>query len=254
MTVRTGRGRAAALARACAATAVVVATAACGTETGGPESSGDPTMARETEAAETPTGASSDVPTPIPTATRPAPVTEPSERAAGFARRLLPAARLPGFNRSFTWRTTATTRNEGRQLAGRCHKFELMSIGAWKVARRGYAPTVDSPGSASATVVEFPDEKTAKRAYAVLDSWREDCPRDHDGDPKVGDFVDVRLPGGAMGGWYLLTYGDTFDAQGFARRGDRIVVLQLATEGQDYNYPRGKEPMVKALKKAVTLL
>jgi hypothetical protein len=57
----------------------------------------------------------------------------------------------------------------------------------------------------------------------------------------------------------MLTYGPAsgetdddayFDAQGLARVGKRISVLQMRLVGQDYNYPSGHEPMVQAVRTA----
>ncbi len=127
----------------------------------------------------------------------------------------------------------------------------MTSIGASKVVRRTYAPARPSPSSASALIAAFPDTKTAKRAYAVLSAWRDQC--DEVQESGVGSFRSVTLRS-ATGGWYLLTGEATFDAQGVVRRGARIAVLAMKTEGQDYNYPRGREPMVAFLQRASALL
>ena len=222
----------------------------CGTATGDPDQAvGEPTDPAPTTAADTTT------PSVEPTEeTPPAPqeTEEPvTARPTGLKARLLPASKLPGFNADFSWKTTSTSTGEGADLGGTCHKFAMTSIGASKVVRRAYAPVETSPSSAGALVAEFPDAKTARRAYAVLGSWREQC-SSHVG-AEVGDFTSVPLDP-ATGGWFLLTSGTTFDAQGFVRRGARIAVLTMKTEGQDYDYPAGKEPMATALKRAAALL
>jgi hypothetical protein len=109
----------------------------------------------------------------------------------------------------------------------------------------------------------FPDDVTARRAFAVLTSWRAKCAerlRSKD-QPRVGALRDVRVPGGA-GAWYLLTYGPVqgdrdaqwFDAQGMALVGSRIALVELLLAGQDYNYEPGSEPMVAAVRRAAAKL
>lgn len=127
----------------------------------------------------------------------------------------------------------------------------MTSIGAMRVVRRTYAPADVSgpPSSASDLVAEFPDTKTAKRAYAVLTAWHDKC----GGDRTVGDLRPVDV-GAGTGQWYLVTAGTSFAAQGFSRLDARIAVLTMTTQGQDYDYPPGHEPMVKALQRATVLL
>jgi len=234
--------------RALALVAAAALMTGCGTATGDPDDAvGEPTNPAPATTAETPTP-SEEATAETPPAAEEEPVTA---RPTSLKTRLLPASKLPGFNADFAWRTTSTSAGEGADLGGTCHKFAMTSIGASKVVRRAYAPVVASPSSAGALVAEFPDVKTAKRAYAVLGSWREQCSSHVDAE--VGDFTAVPLDP-ATGGWYLLTAGTTFDAQGFARRGARIAVLTMKTEGQDYAYPAGKEPMAIALKRAAALL
>jgi hypothetical protein len=229
-----------------AVVAIAVLAAGCGTQTGQTAAtSAKPTHEVPAEPSTTPTTTAS---THASSAT-PAVVERPSALKA----RLLPAETLPGFTRTFGWRTASTTAVEGADLAGTCHRFAMTSAGAWKVVRRTYAPAVASPSSGSELVAQFPDVKTAKRVYAVLTSWHDKCAEQLTGNPTIGDLVTVPL-GTATGGWYLLTYGSTLDAQGIVRNGDRIAVLMLRTEGKSYRYPAGKEPMVTALKRASELL
>jgi hypothetical protein len=127
---------------------------------------------------------------------------------------------------------------------------------------RRYRPPADastSHDSAGELVATFPDPATARRAYAVLDSWRGTCAdrlrrfRHRD----VGAVRDVPV-GAGRAGWHLLTYGPVagdpdaqlFDAQGSALVGRRIALVSLVLAGQDYNYPAGREPMVTALQRA----
>lgn len=181
--------------------------------------------------------------------------------------RLLTAEQLPGFSDEWTWQEGRTARREGRDPFGTCHEFAMTSIGATRVVTRDYS--VGAPGesgegsSASHLVAEFADDVTARRAHDVLRAWRSEC-RDNLRDyqrAEVGGLrpVHVAGPAGADAGWYLLTYGPPangdsgsayFDAQGTTRVGTRVSVLQMRVVGQDYNYPRGEEPMVEAVRTA----
>lgn len=216
----------------------------------------DETVAESTTSPTTSPNTTTEIPSPTPTAT-PTPTqsntASPPRSRIPLEQRLLAAALVPGFNEEFKWRDLDTVRDEGESLAGMCQRFSLTSIGATKAVRRDYAPAEGSTGRASEVVAQFPDAKTANSAYSVVRSWHENCPVDHDGDPDVGEFSEVGLTE-ATGGWYLLTYGETFRAQGVAVRGDRMATVVLTTEGQDYNYEPGKEPMVEALSKAAALL
>jgi hypothetical protein len=180
--------------------------------------------------------------------------------ATGFRGKLLPSTEMPGFNEQFTWRERRTRGGEGRMPFGTCQKFAMTSIGATKVAVRTFRPGTESPGSAASNLVaEFADEMTAKRAYEVLRSWREQC-KDQLAKytrSTVGKLQSVPVEGGVTGDWYLLVYGPAgdpdsayFDAQGMTRSGKTISMVELRLVGQDYNYPRGQEPMVDAVQKA----
>jgi hypothetical protein len=129
---------------------------------------------------------------------------------------------------------------------------------------RGYLPRhAGARDVASELVAAFPDDVTARRAFAVLTSWRAKCAdrlrgKEH---PRVGALQDVRVRGGS-GAWYLLTYGPVrgdpdaqwFDAQGMALVGSRIALVELLLAGQDYNYEPGTEPMVAAVRRAAAKL
>jgi hypothetical protein len=178
---------------------------------------------------------------------------------------------VPGLNQESAWQTRITTRQEGRPVFGTCHRFPMTSIGAERVAVRRYAdagsPGTSSPATAPRAanmVATFADEKTAKRAYAVLEAWRSQCDelladrvRPQVGRPRV-----LQETGDVSAAWYLLRYGPVpgdreaayFDAQGMARVGDHISVLTMRVAGQDYNYEPGSEPMVAAVRASVTEL
>lgn len=215
-----------------------------------------PSSAAETES--TPVEETSEA-TPSSPATSETPTQAP---VATLSDRLLPGEEVPGFNEEFRWVTGRTRTSEGRALFGTCQRFGITSIGATEVAVRDYRPAQpdqgNPPAEAGELVAEFPDTTTARRAFAVLKSWRQQCADRLPGRPHhVGALESVSVDGGT-GGWYLLTYpssgGDPdagfFDAQGIAVVGTRIVMLELRNVGQDYNYEAGQEPMVAAVQRA----
>lgn len=174
-----------------------------------------------------------------------------AQRPAGAFGRLLAAERLPGFGTATAWTVERSTKSEGARLAGTCHRFALTSIGAMKVVRRTFVPTSeDASGAASESVATFPDAKTAKRAYAVLSSWREQCADQVETGVTVGDLQPLSLRR-ATGGWYLLSAEGTVDAQGFVRKGARLAVLTITG---DEPATTGKNPMAVGLKRAAALL
>ena len=248
------------------------------------ENSADPDRPQELPSQSTPTSAE---PTESASATEAASATEtpaqspsqspsPSEETTVadepkmLAALPLPAKELPGFNEQFTWKVKANRAREGRRPFGTCHKFAMTSIGATNAAVRTYAPARRDAGATAANLVAtFPDVKTAKRAYEVLKSWRTQCGEElsrHDS-RDIGQLQPVDLPAGTpptkvSASWYLLIYGPAksdpdagyFDAQGLARVGKMISVLEMRLVGQDYNYELGQEPMVGAVTASVARL
>lgn len=218
--------------------------------------------------AETPTPSPSPKEQPTPTETSsPAVPTPTAEQAAARVRlrdRLPTADQVPGFDDDFRWRNGGTRAREGRDPFATCHKFAMTSIGAMRVAVRDYRPrTAGSDGSASALVAQFPDAMTARRAYAVLTSWRGQCEEELTGYEyrDVGALRSMSVSTG-VAGWYLLSYGPAegdpdsgyFDAQGLTRVGSRVTVLQMRQVAQDHDYPAGAEPMVAFTRRANDLL
>jgi hypothetical protein len=207
---------------------------------------------------------------PSPTEESSAPTGGPSQTAtsgpSGSLRsRLLTADELPGFNEEFRWAQGSTRPENPSTSFGTCQRFGILSIGAEQVLVRRYRPAAGPAGMdrAGELVAKFPDELTARRAFAVLKAWRGKCAdrlaRYMRSD--VGALQDVSS-GGGTAGWYLLTYGPVkgdpdsqfFDAQGMALVGSRIAMVSMVLAGQDYNYEPGQEPMVSALRRAAQKL
>lgn len=188
----------------------------------------------------------------------------PDAAVGGPGGRLLAAADVPGFNDEFRWAAGATRTREGRALFGTCQRFAVTSIGATSVAVRDFHPAqagqLNPPDAAGELVAELPDSATARRAFAVLTSWHQQCRDRVPARGRVGTLRDVPVDGGT-GSWYLITYPSRtsrddafFDAQGMAVVGSRIAMVKLRLLGQDYNYEPGQEPMVAALQRAAARL
>lgn len=247
----------------CAAPAV----AGCGASDGGTSGAPSPSASRSASS----TSVSADPTSPSATrtspASRPSPTSRTSPAPPGLAGRLLPATAVAGLNDGYRWREAGTGTGEPTRLFGTCQRFAMTSIGAERVAVRHYLPAGAAfrmaGDHAGELVAAFPDETTARRAFAVLRAWRGRCadrlPGHRSSD--VGDLQDVPVTGGS-GGWYLLTYGPVkghpgtryLDAQGIAVVGSRIAVLSMVKVGEDYDYEPGHEPMVGTLRRAAGLL
>ena len=261
------------LASGLAALALTAGLAGCGSTDDDTDVTGSQPSSTPTSSPKQPTASDTveESPTPSPSPTRSvspsvSPAVEAPEDteepvAPGIVGKLLTAEEVPGFNDAFTWQESATRRREGRRPFATCAKFAMTSIGAMNVAVRSYTAADGSSGSsASNLVAEFGDEMTAKRAYAVLKSWREQCEEELQRFDRVevGRLESVPLDGeDAVGDWYLLTYGPApepetgyFDAQGMTLAGSTISLVQMRLVGQDYDYRAGQEPMVAAVQEA----
>lgn len=214
--------------------------------------------------------AGSDGGTSSATATRTSPTSRTSSAGParpGLAGRLLPASAVAGLNDGYRWREAGTGTGEPKRLFGTCQRFAVTSIGAERVAVRHYLPAGaafrKAGDHAGELVAAFPDETTARRAFAVLRAWRGRCADRLPGHKSsdVGDLQDVAARGGT-GGWYLLTYGPVkgdpgaryYDAEGIAVVGSRIALLSMVKVGEDYDYEPGHEPIVGTLRRAAGLL
>lgn len=119
-----------------------------------------------------------DVVTPDRTNDRPSRALDRDEEpTGGLAERLLPAAALTSPAPDLAWDAVHTELHEPRALAGSCHRFPLVSVGAIRVAHRAYV--LGQPRAPRATaehvVARFADARTAWRAYEVLLAWQADC-------------------------------------------------------------------------------
>lgn len=181
---------------------------------------------------------------------------------ATLPERLLTADELPTLRGAGAWAAIGTSGREPRALAGTCHRFSMLSVGAMRVAHRDYRATGGAGARADQLVASFADAKTAWRAFEVLKSWHDDC-----GDQlRKWDRHDVgplRPVGGTGEGHsYLLGYGPVngdagasyFDSEGLVRVGNRVAVLRIAYAGESYPYPRDEEPIDAAVRAAAAKL
>lgn len=177
--------------------------------------------------------------------------------------RLLDAEEMPGVTDDLAWTAGSTATREPEELAGTCHRFAMLSIGAMRVAHRDYAAADGSDARADELVASFADAKTAWRAFEVLKSWQSDCDEtlsrwEHH---EVGPLRTV-LAGPGEAHSYLLTYGPAdgaadsshFDAEGFVMVGNRIAVLRIDYVGQDNPYAEGEDPVTTAVRAAAAKL
>ena len=194
-----------------------------------------------------------------PTTTRPTP---PASSAAGRARAaLIKTAELPGFNEEWVWDRHRTLRGPGEEPPPVCSVTSMISIGGVVASRTDYRSSLSEDASAVQVTAVFPDEETAVTAEQVLVAWHDRCQQrvDKQGleDAKVTATAEVKTDVGPGLQW-MTTYRPVpgepdavwFNAEGFVRSTDMITYLVIRNPGQDYTYPRGKEPIDNALKVA----
>ncbi len=168
---------------------------------------------------------------------------------------------MPGVTSDVAWTEGSTATQEPEELAGTCHRFAMLSIGAMRVAHRDYTAADGSGARADELVASFADAKTAWRAFEVLKSWHEDCDEtlsrwEHH---EVGPLRTVSTDAGDAH-TYLLRYGptegdaDTFDAEGLVMAGNRIAVVRMVHAGQDPDAPDLEEPITAAVRAAAAEL
>ena len=180
---------------------------------------------------------------------------------------LLSPAEMPGLNAQHRWRAVGTENRERREPVWACQVTDFFSIGATDVWVRRF---VGRPGGAqSATarsaVITFVDKVSARRAYAVLQSWHDRCEEQLREDFRRVEVdasaTAVDVPGG-QAEWRLAIYGPApgdpdagfFDATGYVLEGKRISLTTMVSVGQDYNYPPGEEPIVGAVRNSAIKL
>jgi hypothetical protein len=222
-------------------------TAGCGTGTAmtAEEPAGDAsgrTTTPSRSAAVTPSRTATATATPTASASATGTAGEPARTTS--AGRLLTAEQLSASTGDRSeWLVQRTVRAEPAEPVSRCHRFGLTSIGALRVAARTFrAADPATTADAVSLVARFPDPKTARRAYAVLESWHARC-KGHLADQQPGEVGALHevpvTPSGASAGSYVLTYGPDeagaswAEAQGLVRVDNLIALVSLRAPADD---------------------
>ena len=215
----------------------------------------EPSKARATQSPEaTKTVTEEPTPSPSPSASASqstSPSSSPSASPASTPQAaLLTAAEMPKLNSSSPWKV-GRTGPAGTRPFGLCQKFDLLTIGATEAVERTFTHEGDTAGQ---QVAEFADAQTAVRASKVLEAWHRSCAgRIRGQSVRVRPITDVAVTKGT--GWnYLVSFERRgtghFHSLGVVLSGPRMTVLRMDHDGQDHNYPPGKDPMELAVKGA----
>lgn len=182
-------------------------------------------------------------------------------RPVDVASQLLPANRMGKLNAEWTWLVGKDFDIEPEGLVS-CNRFGLEVLGAENVAVRQYTSDLDAGVRAHHLVASFADDVTARRAYSVLESWREGCQQRLERKSKGRDGIRVSAPDPVRGAGdtatsYLVITpnpkGASLIEDVAAARDGRIVHLAVVElEGDDYNYPRGRTPAGIAVRNAAS--
>ncbi len=206
----------------------------------------EPTATESSSTEPTPT----ESPSASPSATTsPSASTAPTPQAA-----LLTAAEMPQLNSTSKW-TQGRTGPVSTRPFGLCQKFDLLTIGALDAVQRTFTHDTDIAGQ---QVADFPDAQNAVRASKVIEAWQRDCAKRVRGNNvQVRAIKDVPVAKG-KGWWYLVSFESRdeghFHSLGLALSGTRMTLIRMDHDGQDHNYPPGKDPMQLAVKAAAAKL
>ncbi len=179
-----------------------------------------------------------------PTAT-PAPAgTGPT---GGPASDLLTAAELPRLGAASPWRAGGTV-TVGSDSFGACQKFDALTLGAREGVERRFSGT---DATAAQQVLDFPDTQNASRAAQVIASWHRDCQGRLPGEGgRVRPRAAVPVATGSAW-WYLATWEQAgtgkVETFGLALNDTRLTLLRMDHDGQDHNYPDGRDPLQRGL-------
>lgn len=224
-----------------------------------------------TSATSEPTAAPSSSPTvasSAPSSSEPAttvgtttsePSAPPAPAALDLPALLLPADRVGKLNQEWRWFAGNDFDAEPDRLVA-CHRFGLADTGAEEVAVREYTSDLDAEVRAHHLVAGYPDEVTARRAYAVLESWHSSCERrlERRAKGRDGVYVSPTDPVSTAAG-RALTYvtiqptatgSSSIENVGIARDGRVVTVVVVRLEGDDFNYPRGRTPAAITVRNA----
>ena len=180
---------------------------------------------------------------------------------------LLRAREMPGLNEQHSWQTVGTSNEEKPQPVWACQVTDFSSIGATDVWVRRFVgqPGGGDSAKARSAVISFADPQSAARGFAVLRAWHDRCEdqlkQKHKRVRVDASPTDVPVSSGDAE-WRMAIYGPVpgdpdagfFDATGYVKKGSRISLVTMVSVGQDYNYPRGQEPIVGAVQSSAIKL
>lgn len=162
-----------------------------------------------------------------------------AEPSGAILDRLLPAARWTSPSPGLEWGTVRTELHEPRALAGSCHRFPLVSLGAIRVAHRAYVlgPPAAPRAGAEHVVARFADPRTAWRAREVLLAWQAGCTETLAGTPRLRVFPVQDLAHRVHR--YAVAWGsDAASARlredvALVREGTRLALLRVTASATD---------------------
>ena len=179
---------------------------------------------------------------------------------ADVAAMLLPATRMGKLNAEWTWSSGNDFDTEPANLTA-CHRVELEVIGAEDVAVREYTSRLDAAVRAYHLVASLPDDVTARRAYSVLQSWRDGCRQrlerraQGEDDVHVSPAEPLRTAADSASSYVVFqptaTGSARIDNVASALDGSLVHLVVVRVEGNDFNYPRGATPAAVGVRNAV---
>jgi hypothetical protein len=161
-----------------------------------------------------------------------------------LAEHLIAAADLP----RVAHRTWALADGRSSDAAvGACQKTGLAAIGAVATTSRSFTAV---RAAATQVVARFADAASARRAHAVLESWRADC-QDRVAGRTVGPLEPLEVAAGAAGSYRSTWTPDGRAARvaglGILRSGDYVTLVEVTA--RDRAYPDRWEPARAAVRR-----
>ena len=160
---------------------------------------------------------------------------------------------MPQLNSTSPWKV-GRTGPAGTRPFGLCQKFDLLTIGATEAVERTFTHEGDTAGQ---QVAEFADAQTAVRASKVLEAWHRRLCRAGAAVRACGCGRSPTSPsprgrGGTTSSASSRRGTGHFHSLGLVLSGPRMTVLRMDHDGQDHNYPPGKDPMELAVKACIS--
>ena len=166
---------------------------------------------------------------------------------------LLTAAEMPQLNSSSPGQV-GRTGPAGTRPFGLCQKFDLLTIGAIEAVERTFTHEGDTAGQ---QVAEFADAQTRGPGEQGPGGLAPQLCRAGPRPERAGapDHRRRRSPRGRAGTTSSASSGAaraTSTPSGWCSPGTRMTLLRMDHDGQDHNYPPGKDPMELAVKACIS--